>query len=54
MKNKKSEWQKQYELHKYPDCYMPCIPFYDVCNKFDNSLKCDLCSKQNDFKDYIE
>mgnify|MGYP007044033128 CR=1 FL=1 len=54
MKNKKSPWEKRYNLHQYPDCYIPAKPRYDICKNYKKTLTCALCFKQNDFIGYIE
>jgi hypothetical protein len=52
---KKSEHQIKYEAKEYPECFVPCPPFYDICNKAKlDTQKCQECFKKNDFEDCIE
>lgn len=55
-----------YVAGKYPSCFVPCPPFFDICNRgsyiINNREKvakseyitCKGCYKDNGFVDYIE
>lgn len=46
---------KYYNGREYPPCFVPCPPFYDICNATDyESEICHKCYKKYSFVDYIE
>jgi len=63
---KKSTYQVRYEQNEFPECYVPCAPFYDICNhgvailcasdiKYDNQYHtCKACFDKFGFTDSIE
>jgi hypothetical protein len=54
MSEKCSPYKTKYLNGEYPECYVPCPPFYDICNRVNDSEKCMKCFRENDFVDYIE
>lgn len=59
----KSPFLIKYENGEFPECYIPCPPFYYICNhgayvinqdEHPEKHKCLECYKKFDFEDYIE
>jgi len=42
-------------IRNLPRCYVPCAPFTDFCNAYnDGDSKCLKCHGDNQLSDYIE
>ena len=60
----RNKYLEKYESGKFPKCYTPCPPFYDICNhgsyiingdnKDKEYKKCMKCFKKFNFTDTIE
>lgn len=48
-------YKKAHDENAFPNCFVPCPPFYDICNaaKLDTN-KCRKCYEEFDFLDCIE
>lgn len=54
-KRKNLNWQARYQAGEFPECFVPCPPFFDFCNSHDLSKeKCKKCFEEFGFVDYIE
>jgi hypothetical protein len=55
-----NQYERNFKDGKYPECYRPCHPFYDICNAADlfsntpQSKKCCACFELHGFVDSIE
>jgi hypothetical protein len=45
----------KYKDGEFPKCFIPCPPFYDICNRANlETEKCKKCFNEYGFVDYIE
>jgi len=48
----RNKWLEKYEAGKFPKCYVPCPPFYDICNRGSGILCLCPQSEAKKHKDY--
>ena len=48
----RNKWKEKYDAGKFPKCYVPCPPFYDICNRGAGIICLVPESKARAHKDY--